>query len=208
MKYGKTWKGEVAELPAAWQARCIPYTAWKKAIKEDSLGVVMAWKGLLKEQCRRCDHWLVPSATPHHSWLCGRHAPVEPVPIDQRSRLCRTNALTLYKVCKRLARDLRVPSMEWYARVVGSGRYAFTGNELLATKKLTVAMRTAECPVCFEEGPREFAELPCGHAVCKQCTIKMWDMVRLHDAPLHITLKDRRCPMCRGVISGGCNMCV
>lgn len=115
MKYAKELKAQLAEYGANIQGRCIDYRKWKKLIKTDNC-LTANWQSMLMTDCLYVDSLL------HGRMSCFWFN----LEKDDVRTLSLINTNTLYKICKRLQRELNVPSMEYLNYIIRSHRFRFT----------------------------------------------------------------------------------
>lgn len=187
MKHGKT----LAEWVHRHHIRsdCIlSYKQWKKRMEYDSENLKLIWRSELIRECKEIDRRIFRS----HIFCISQPNP------EFQLELCDMNRQSVYKLCKKLQKKLNIPAMEWYAHCMDES-IRFLCSPERAVLTYTVHKSTWECPICMEHD-KEWLFMRCGHHVCTQCALYMWNVHSLKGVVYNLlSIANRRanCPICR-----------
>jgi RING-type zinc-finger len=194
---------------------CLPYKEWKKAIKYQTPSQTLTD---LERQCETIDrvftqayHQLHHPPKPVPWWkqsLCGIKTTIAPmvptVPPEELLVYADINAQAVYKVCKKLEKNKKIPgAMEFLTELRSKHIYTFLGGSHRLTR-LRLGLPDADpdhhsCPICFEElAPAVL--FPCGHYQCFQCLCRMTDYSQIPATfynRLTLISLTFACPFCR-----------
>ena len=224
MKFGATWKKDVASWPDTWVQSYISYTAWKKTRLESP----EALEKRLMDDCRRCDEAFVnmckarcksPSSC---SWLRGMlKTPVTPCNDDpyQLLQFAQVNQQCVYKICKRLKKRGIWPDAMNTWRHLHETPFAFLGGFWRQRLALDADGWVAwdACPVCLGDRHEVSAVyvLSCGHTLCLDCTKQLWGAHKGYGILRNVLMTNEittppRCPVCRAqrVLGGARERCI
>jgi hypothetical protein len=200
MKFGKTWKANVARLPRQQRAAVVNYAAWKKQTSRsdgDELTAKLAADcKVASDRFRRLAKGLVTRTR------CAVGAATQALEFASLNRTCVT------KLCKRLEKRGIVPGIRgWLA--THRRQYAFFGGAEVAALELRAdadARHAMTCPVCLEEslGETECVILNCGHTFCAPCVLNMMGVWGMRGTTRNLIgyanfsgTRLRACPSCR-----------
>ena len=123
MKYAHVLNKQLIKYAPYIQKKCLNYKYWKKSIKTNSEYVILYWKTMIHEQCKKLDKFLFKSNNVIISILntCISNN-LNTSLIDTISCI---NLNTLYKICKKLQKKLSLNSLEFLNDIIKERRYKF-----------------------------------------------------------------------------------
>lgn len=219
MKFGTTWKAEVAKLPAALQQFVLSYKKWKKLSNKD------ATAPLLKDQLQsECEHIsaqfkayteavLRPSVSKTRRWCCfpkvkamNRVYHLEDITQQDLYQCALLNKTTLYKICKRMDKRSRAHLYrQWLQK--HAHEFHFEHGLYLSRLALELDHTDLTCPICldeYKETDKPFVLLRCGHPMCFECMMDFFhikgkkgtfhNLLHISDIFHHTTCPTCRCP--------------
>jgi|APGre2960657373_1045057.scaffolds.fasta_scaffold01343_10 hypothetical protein len=213
MKYGASWKSDIASLPKDLAEYSISYKKWKKHSHLTCTSL-----DALTRECDRVNRLFVhlgtlalkSASSASVVFAACSCASVAPHPLDLY-KFATLNKNTVYKVCKRMTkRKVEPHAMQWLAQLQKEHKYEFMGSFVLTRLALEAqsesVMPTLSCPICLEE-PQDNPDLTmylldCGHAMCITCLVS-WMEARKTKGVLSNVLAyqsyrhHKSCPICR-----------
>ena len=233
MKYAKELNQVMQTLPLILQDASINYKLWKKRcnvksfkgfncelntssnISHASYISPSELLVLLNQECEKVEstftrcykHCIHPPRVSCCFWLLHTEKPStkeEIIDTDTLLTFANMNSKTLYKICKRLQKQLQDPTlMQWLVSIRSAHAYEFLGGH--HTAHLTLLHDSSsiiECPICFKNTPRRYVLIYCcGHYACIHCTLCY---VRVnsyagewYNLLLHARAQRKKCPFCR-----------
>jgi len=218
MKYGKEWKLWIATNNLQNTNYILSYTKWKKIIHYRPKDILESWQTVLYNDCKEVDKYLfsnnlINNFTKHFTnslmnYLCinknnsnndnNKEKDCLVLNSSLRLSLCEWNSKTLYKICKKLQKQLHLPAMLWYSNVLSTHVFNFTGSAKKSYLNHKINPDNTECPICFYKY-NEIADysinktnkntdinyigykynwifLKCGHSMCMNCANSLWKM--------------------------------
>jgi len=115
MKYSKKLKDKLDGYNKRIRKNCINYSYWKKLIKYEQDYVLANWETRLDKECTNMDKLLFSNGC-----FSIRY------PIDTIKEIACINLNTLYKICKKLHKKLRISTTDYYRDLLHSRKYLFT----------------------------------------------------------------------------------
>jgi hypothetical protein len=202
MKFGKYWKKCNEELPQKLQQKLISYKKWKKMCIQNN--------NILQDlmvECTLASNTIIENIKTKSNLSCffSHSNSIDKAQLYQYALL---NKQTLYKICKRLDKKFHsVQYKQWLQMHYND--FAFNGGMYYTKLSLENESRGSldECPICLEnvDGNVPFIITNCGHMICYQCTILMYNITPTYRGRLSVLI-DRRnidndhsrcCPVCR-----------
>lgn len=202
MKYNKEWKRYMA-MSAVDPSCALSYDRWKKRIKQPSVHFTLNWRLLLSRECQAVDERIFGGISVLGVCFSRRRL------LDEdKVNVCDLNKRTLYKICKKIDRQLlkdtgKRVAMEWYIAAVRDKAFKFLGCPELVLIRLR--QKPVECPICFESVDAATAIVTrCCHVFCQDCATRVWglDKYALYSKDLQMRMKRAAvygpaCPVCR-----------
>lgn len=115
MKYAKYLINELNKYDLNIQKHCIKYKKWKKYIKYNKDYIIHTWKSKLDYECKYIDKLFYKSCFNNYN-----------LSKNILNELSFINTNTLYKICKKLDKNLKVGSMDYLNKIIKSKKYKFT----------------------------------------------------------------------------------
>lgn len=206
MKYGKQWKSWIESCTALQfpAKRILSYRDWKKKIVHDPEGTRAAWRDTLQSECTKIDKLARAGPVSLISSMICAKIPTSYSYRDQL-QLMEWNAMTLYKICKKLQKKLMVPSMKWYTRCLSNHDFSFTGSAYRSWLSAQTNNEVVECPICCDtisdkNERSEWVFMRCGHITCVSCAKRMWKINDQKGTTYNlfaIANSYATCPVCR-----------
>jgi hypothetical protein len=207
MKYAKELNHVMQRLPPSLQDASISYKLWKKRCNklcQDSCQEILVH---LNQECKKVETAFVltykkcihpPRAL---CWRCTTSAE-DAINTDTLLMFANMNSKTLYKICKRLQKQLHDPTlMQWLISIRAAHAYEFLGGH--HTTHLTLMQTTplsVECPLCLQTTSHKYILIYCcGHYACVGCTLAYVHMKSYNGAWYHLMMyaQHKPCPFCR-----------
>lgn len=113
MKYAKYLMQELKKYNSKIQKHCFQYKKWKKYIKYKKEYISKKWKSKLIKECKYIDELFYTSCFNNISQSI-------------LNQIAFINTNTLYKICKKLDKNLKLGAMEFLNEVIKSRKYKFT----------------------------------------------------------------------------------
>ena len=117
MKYSHILAKQLSKYEISIRKISFDYKKWKKLIKYDSEFIATNWKKRLNYDCKRIDAFLFTK----YPCLCNYN--IDPY---INKELCYINMNTLYKICKKLDKKLKINAMDYYNHILKKNKYKFT----------------------------------------------------------------------------------
>lgn len=115
MKYAKILIDQLKLYDSQIKKQCLQYKKWKKEIKYNKEYIIRKWKSILIKECNSVDKMFYKS--------CFNNFNLPKITLNHLSFI---NINTLYKICKKLHKKLKVDSMEFLNEIIKSRKYKFT----------------------------------------------------------------------------------
>lgn len=237
MKYGKEWKLWIATNNLQNTNYVLSYTKWKKIIHYKPKDILDSWQTVLYNDCKQVDKHLFSNNLINNltnsfmNYFCinknnSHNISKNNDNLETNSNLvlslCELNSKTLYKICKKLQKQLHLPAMLWYSNILSAHIFNFTGSAKKSYLNHKINPSNTECPICFYKY-NEIAEyssnnktndinnnhigckynwifLKCGHSLCMNCADSLWKMQYIRSNiynKLANVNNSVYCPICR-----------
>lgn len=209
MKYGRLWKDKFSTIHDDLKDTCINYKSWKKRMKTHQFCLKELQIELFDKNklfITRTKMLLKPNNCMFR--FCLNKNPSYQV--RDLIEVANMNATSLSKLCKKVDKKTHnVIAKQWLCKIKSLHNVHFF-NGLILSRLMFHTNDTSivfdECPICFTDCSEKtpFLISRCGHYVCIQCLLQMFNSARIKGTLQNILLYNEYhngvrlcCPICR-----------